>query len=184
MLGGDPRAPQCEERIGQVGIGGERQAPVVEDQAGRHLPATQVDDGPKRPSPTGGPCGAAGRSLPRPGDRARRGGDFGHQDVGVSQVQCGRHVVLELQQEAIGPLPCEAVELDAYGQESLGRGGQARRLGLTQDRHGGLLHPEEAVHVAESSPGLLQVGFQQEGDLSEPGMAFGHRCLQVVEVAP
>ena len=183
VLGGDPRTPQREERIGQVGIGRERQAPIVQHQAGCHLPSTQVDDGPQRPSPTGGPCGAAGRSLTCPRDRASRRGHLGHQDVGVSQVQCGRHVVLELQQEAIGPLPGEAVELDAYGQERLGCCGQARRLGLTEDRHGGLLHPEQAVHVAKSSPGLLQVGFQQEGDLSEPGMALGYRRLQVVKVA-
>ena len=126
VLGGDPRTPQREERISQVGLGGERQAPVVEDQAGRHLPATQVGDGPERTAPAGGPRGAAGRALARPRDRASRCGHLGHQDVGVNQVQCSSHVVLELQQQAVGPLPGEAVELDAHGQERLGRCGQAR----------------------------------------------------------
>ena len=173
VLGGHPRAPQHEERIAQVGLGRELQAPVVEHQAGGHLPTAQVAEGPERSAPTGGPPGAARRSLAGPGDSARRGGHLGHQDVGIGQVECRRHVILEFQQEAIGPLSGEAVELDADGQQRLGRGDQARRLDLPKYGHGGLFHPEKVVDVAQATPGLLEVRFEKEGHLPVSGMPLG-----------
>ena len=106
------------------------------------------------------------RLVADPRDRAGRGADRGHQQVGVGEPEPGRHPVLVLQRQHITRAAGQAVQLDAGGQQHLVGLAQRLLVALGQQVVGGQRRPRQGVDVAEPSPPLLQVGLEQEGHLA------------------
>ena len=106
------------------------------------------------------------RLVADPRDRAGRGADGGHEQVGVGEPEPRRHPVLVLQREDVARAPGQAVQLDAGGQQHLVGLAQRVLVALGEQVVGGQRGPRQGVDVAEPSPPLLQVGLEQEGDLA------------------
>jgi hypothetical protein len=163
-----------------VDVGRERDLAVAQ-----HHPRRQRAVAARHPAPrtTQRRDDAAPRVIARPRDQARRRGDVGHQRVGVRVVQGLGHTVLLLQEQTVTGTPRPPLQLDARCEQCGVRRGQCGVVALEQDaaRHP---RPAEGVHVAEATPSLLEIGLEQERDLTGACVPLLHRTRERVQLAP
>ena len=109
-----------------------------------------------------------------PRHRAPGLGDGCHQGIGVVDAEGGRHLVLLLQQQAVGGPARRPVQLHPGGRQRPAGAVEARQVDLVgKAGHGpgGGLHD---VDVAQTPVRLLQVRLEQEGHVAVGPVAFLH----------
>ncbi len=159
---------------GQRGVGGDgcvrhqRHLAVAEHQAGLEGMVAAAGS----PGRTGQPrFQAAPAVVVDPGQRPAGVGEGGHQGVGVGVAEGGGDGVLVLEQQGVRRPAGGALQLDPGGHDGVGRPAESRVVEHAgQDGH----HPSERTQQAQvplAAPGLLEVRFEQEGQVAEAVVA-------------
>ena len=117
-----------------------------------------------------------------PGDLAAGRRDGQHEHVRIREAQRVGHLVLVLEQELVVLAPGEAVELDPDVGEQCDRPVERGQIGvLGQQRREGRDGAQDD-DVAQPAMALLEVGFEQEGDISRGRAPLGHLPLEQRQV--
>jgi hypothetical protein len=133
-----------------------------------------------------GPCGAGAQDASdlAPGDVSGVGDDTGglvhlaQQYVGVEQAEPGGDLVLFLQVEAVGGAPGGEVEGVADVEEGTAGGVESLAGGVGQPGGG---DGAQRGGVAEAAVGLLEVGFEEEAQLTGACGAVGAQLAEFRE---
>ena len=120
--------------------------------------------------------------VAHPGDLAARRRDGQHERVRVGEPERGRHLVLILEEELVVLALGHAVELDPDVGEERGGALERRQVGVVgQERRVGRDGAQHA-DVAQAAVALLEIGLEQEGDVTGGGAALGHLHLEQGQV--
>jgi len=110
------------------------------------------------------------------GHRPGLAGQHPQQRVAVRQAGHPGHLILFLEHQPVAGPPGDLVQRVPDVQDGLVGGPDP---GPRRGGHPGGGHRLDGVHVAQAAPGLLQVGFEQEGELTEALLARGGQGVQL-----
>ena len=128
------------------------------------------------------PGHVAPRSTGDPGDAAGGGGDVGHHHVGRRRAEPGRHGVLVLQPQHVARAFLLPVQGDPDVDERAVAAVENRQIVGRHDEVG-VRGPPQRVHVAQPAVAVLEVRFQQIGDIARLGAALDDLRAQCIEPA-
>ena len=98
--------------------------------------------------------------------------------VRILVAECTRHGVLLLEEHPVEGATGDPVELDPHAEQRAGRACEAGEVHeLPQARRAGAERLED-VDVPKATMGLLEVGFEEEGDIALLEVALGHLLLE------
>jgi hypothetical protein len=117
-----------------------------------------------------------------PGDLTAGRRDSQHECVSVGEAQRVRHLVLVLEQELVVFTLGQAVELDPDVSEQRGRALERCQVGIVGQQRGEGRDGAHDDDVAQPAMALLEVGLEEEGDITRGGAPLGHLQLEQGEV--
>ena len=173
-FGRQPGRPPDQRRVADdIGVVGQLDQPVLLDQ-----PRCQHPRPADLVTPEIAPC-----PVGDPHDRAGGRGDLGHQRVGIDDPDGRGHRVLLLEAQHVTGPTGRPVEFDPHVEQPVVTDLQPGQVARRHDQIR-LGRPPQRLHVAQATVTLLEIRFEQIGDVTRLCPAFGPAIVQRRQPSP